>query len=516
MKRNLWSDSHRRSGPEAFVQHGATAASRSATERLRPAAQRRNRYIDDNDSLLERFATPAKPGRAETGQPGKSEFQRLREEVLDIAQELKGLRHREPTPSDVAGYAARPARQAERRRTETPARPHEPLRSGAFAFDTRPKYQGPPAARQAAPDPAPAGNVRAPDVRARPSAQHPHVRDEKPRDLVDPAHRNVRPDGIAPVARATPPARAEAPQPVVVPRAPVRPAPAQAKTPVARTSGRSFGLGAKLALLALLMLAGTGLITLKLWGGMPGLQAMHAPVMSWLTHARQNVADVLGRVSPSAANALSAARETPPQTSTILTTGSLPAPARQIAPNLPFAAPDTYGVYAVSDGQLVPLEALPIRVPDARVSFSNTISKPAPAPAANGRLSFVVYHRELATSVPETASVRIVAKVMQATAFAGGKPRPVAVEDTWAVRGGAIDLRIAPVAGNPEMIVVRPADPNFTLSPGRYVLMFRNQAYDFSVAGTVSETAQCLERADTPDGSVFSECRQLPARPISY
>ena len=137
-------------------------------------------------------------------------------------------------------------------------------------------------------------------------------------------------------------------------------------------------------------------------------------------------------------------------------------------------------------------------------------------PVANGRLSFVVYHRELATSVPETASVRIVAKVMQATAFAGGKPKPVTVEDTWAVRGGAIDLRIAPVAGNPEMIVVRPADPNFTLSPGRYVLMFRNQAYDFSVAGTVSETAQCLERADMPDGSVFSECRQLPARPISY
>ncbi len=165
---------------------------------------------------------------------------------------------------------------------------------------------------------------------------------------------------------------------------------------------------------------------------------------------------------------------------------------------------------------MTPLEPLPIRVPDARVSISSTISKPAPAPLANGHLSFVVYHRELATSVPETASVRIVAKVMQATAFAGGKPKSMAIEDTWAVRGGAVDLRIAPVAANQEMIVIRPADPNFTLSPGRYVLMFKNQAYDFSVAGTVSDTAQCLERADLQDRSVYSECRELPAQPVSF
>jgi len=79
------------------------------------------------------------------------------------------------------------------------------------------------------------------------------------------------------------------------------------------------------------------------------------------------------------------------------------------------------------------------------------------------------------------------------------------------VRGGAIDLRIAPVAANKEMILIRPADPNFTLSPGRYVLMFKNQAYDFSVAGTVSDTAHCLERADLQDGSVYSECPELPA-----
>ena len=79
------------------------------------------------------------------------------------------------------------------------------------------------------------------------------------------------------------------------------------------------------------------------------------------------------------------------------------------------------------------------------------------------------------------------------------------------MRGGAIDLRIAPVAANKEMILIRPADANFTLSPGRYVLMFKNQAYDFSVAGTVSDNAHCLERSDLQDGPVYSECRELPA-----
>ena len=174
--------------------------------------------------------------------------------------------------------------------------------------------------------------------------------------------------------------------------------------------------------------------------------------------------------------------------------------------------PDTYGVYAVGDGgQLTALEPLPIRIPDARVAISSAITKPAPAPATSGTPLFIVYHRELANSVPENATVRVFAKVMQASTFVGGKPKAIPVGDSWAVRGGAIDLRIAPVAANKEMILIRPADPNFTLSPGRYVLMFKNQAYDFSVAGTVSDTAHCLERSDLQDGSVYSECRELPA-----
>ncbi|MGH6641199.1 MAG: hypothetical protein ACRED3_00735 [Bradyrhizobium sp.] len=485
--------------------HPAGKQTSSAPDRQQPRGT-----IEDNDRRQALLAAAMKPRGAEIRQPGKSEFQRLREEVLGIAQGLESLRPREPRQSGAAGFAPTPPRQEARPRTESIAKPHGAFRSSELTFGTRQKQPDPLAVRLAPSDPAQAGKVRYPELRSSPSGQRPRVPDEKRHDLIDPAHRNVRPGGVDPAARTVPPARTEAPRLAVGAHEPVRPAPAQSKTPVTLTNHRSLSLSAKFALLVLLMLAGTGLITVKLWGGMPGLQAMHGPIMSWLTPARQKVADMLARVP------LLAAKETAPQTSANLTTASLPTSGRSIAPSYHFAAPDTYGVYAGSDGQLTPLEALPFRVPDARVSISSPISKPAPTPIANGRLFFVVYHRELATSVPENASVRIVAKVVQATAFAGGKPKAVAVEDTWMVRGGAIDLRIAPVPGNPEMVVVRPADRNFTLSPGRYVLMFKNQAYDFSVAGTVSDTAQCLERADLQDKSIYSECRELPARPISF
>jgi hypothetical protein len=374
----------------------------------------------------------------------KAELRRLREEVLDIARELKGMQRLDTRRAGAKGFDGPPARE----------------------FGSRTKSPG--VWRSVRPSPS---QVRPPELPPQPTQQ------------------NLRSGTVDAKTKAAP-ARAKTPPPLIVPGVGKL-----ANKPAARIKGFRLNLAAKVALVAVLMLAGTALITMKLWGEMP-----------WLAPARQKVADMMVHVSWPVSKTKAMQQADADLTASIHRTSSAQ----------PFAAPDTYGVYAVSDGQLTPLESLPIRVPDARVSISSTISKPAPAPLANGHLSFVVYHRELATSVPETASVRIVAKVMQATAFAGGKPKSTTIEDTWAVRGGAVDLRIAPVPGNQEMVVIRAADPNFTLSPGRYVLMFKNQAYDFSVAGTVTDTAQCLERADLQDRSVYSECRELPAEPVSF
>jgi hypothetical protein len=454
--RNLYSAGHRRSDPEAGIQQAGTAPSRPAPRRHRAGTQRREPHAATEerspgtpfshspDRPRHNGSFPSDDGlRIEAERHQKSELKRLREEVLDIARELKGMQRLETGRSGAKGFDGPPARE----------------------FGVRTKSPG--VSRSVRPSQS---HVRPPELRPQPAQQ------------------DLRAGTVDAKTKAAP-ARAKTPPPLIVPG--VR---KLAKNPGARTKGIRLNLAAKVALLAVLMLAGTGLITMKLWGGMP-----------WLAPARQKVADMLVHVSSQVSSPVAKTAHAAPSNSTPI--------ARQLPA---FAAPDTYGVYAVSDGQLTPLEPLPIRIPDARVSISSTISKPAPAPLANGHLSFVVYHRELATSVPETASVRIVAKVMLATAFAGGKPKSMAIDDTWAVRGGAVDLRIAPVPGNQEMVVIRAADPNFTLSPGRYVLMFKNQAYDFSVAGTVSDTAQCLERADLLDRSVYSECRELPAQPVSF
>src|SRR5262249_51349700 len=144
-----------------------------------------------------------------------------------------------------------------------------------------------------------------------------------------------------------------------------------------------WSIAAKAALLTGVLLTSSGLITLALWHKLP-----------WPVYAHHKLANAETTASvPVAKSAAS------PQ-------WLLP-PAVDAAPAYPFEIPDTYGVYAVSDGHLIPLEPLPIRVPDARVEFSSPVSKPAPAPIANGNLQFAVYHRDLATSVPEGASVRI-------------------------------------------------------------------------------------------------------------
>jgi hypothetical protein len=175
------------------------------------------------------------------------------------------------------------------------------------------------------------------------------------------------------------------------------------------------------------------------------------------------------------------------------------------------SVPDSYGLFVVSDGQLKRLESMRMRVPDTRIALGGLIPKPSPVTLPGGKLSFIVYQRDLKTNAPDNASVRVIAKVKRALKFSvTGKPTTTPVEDTWAVRSVSIDLTVAPMPESQEMVLLRPSDPDFVLSPGRYMLVYKNQAYDFAVDGTITDTAQCLERTDSQDGAVYSECRDLP------
>ena len=160
---------------------------------------------------------------------------------------------------------------------------------------------------------------------------------------------------------------------------------------------------------------------------------------------------------------------------------------------------------------MIRLEPMNIRLPDSRIALPGLITKPATVVVPHGTLSFVAYQRELMTSTPDNAQLRILAQVKRTlSSEETGNPAVTAVNGTWAIRSVSVDLTVAPVAESREMVELRPVNPDLVLSPGRYILVFKGQTYDFVVAGKVTDKAHCLERAETLDGERFTECRKLP------
>ena len=188
--------------------------------------------------------------------------------------------------------------------------------------------------------------------------------------------------------------------------------------------------------------------------------------------------------------------------------GAVHAPAGR---SLGFPLPSVYGVYAVGAGKLYELDQLAMRVPDPRVRISAMITEPSHVTVPDGKLNFVIFRRDLAASAPIEVFVRVVAQVKQEMTFSGaGPPRLSKISGQWAVRSKSYEYRVAPVEDSPETIVLRPGDPQLTLSPGRYVLVLAGQGYDFTVSGKITDIAQCLERTNVVGGDVYSECRTLP------
>ncbi|QDM24523.1 hypothetical protein FIU28_16755 [Tardiphaga sp. vice154] len=186
-----------------------------------------------------------------------------------------------------------------------------------------------------------------------------------------------------------------------------------------------------------------------------------------------------------------------------------PPPAVLPPTALPPGIPTAYGIYAVNAGKLYELEPLLGRVPDGRVAISAAITKPSAVLVPDGHVKFVVYRRDSASSAPDQVEVRLIAKVVQATTFdATGKPVTAPAEDSWVIRNVSFPYRTAPIRDNAEMFEVQPRDPDSGLSPGRYGLVVKGQAYDFTVEGPVTDKRQCLERLVAANGVFFSECQK--------
>jgi hypothetical protein len=175
----------------------------------------------------------------------------------------------------------------------------------------------------------------------------------------------------------------------------------------------------------------------------------------------------------------------------------------------PPSLPTVYGIYALNNGQLHEIYSLPGQIPDKRVAISAPISSPSRTTLADGKVNFVVFRRDVATSAPDRVEVRVIAKITRAMTFdAAGKPAIASVGDTWSVRSIAYPFRVAPIPDNPEMLALKSEDPDFVLPAGRYAVVIKGQGYDFTVAGTVTDPSQCLEKVEAANGSFYAECRK--------
>lgn len=195
---------------------------------------------------------------------------------------------------------------------------------------------------------------------------------------------------------------------------------------------------------------------------------------------------------------------TPPIKPDVSQQASLPA-----SNSLPFPIPSDYGVYALNNAKLTELYLLPERVPDKRIAISTPVNQPSRSNLPDGKASFILFRRDLANNAPDRVEVRVVARVARALTFdAKGKPGFSQVSGLWNIRGVSYEFRVRPLPGNPEMLLVQ-SEKDFVLPPGRYVLVIKDQGYDFTVAGNVTDLAHCLERTDAANGAFYSECQKL-------
>jgi hypothetical protein len=57
------------------------------------------------------------------------------------------------------------------------------------------------------------------------------------------------------------------------------------------------------------------------------------------------------------------------------------------------------------------------------------------------------------------------------------------------------------------MYEVQSENPETPLAPGRYALVLKGYAYDFTIAGPVTDARQCLERLVATNGQFYSQCK---------
>ncbi|MDA9468286.1 hypothetical protein XH87_27530 [Bradyrhizobium sp. CCBAU 53415] len=195
----------------------------------------------------------------------------------------------------------------------------------------------------------------------------------------------------------------------------------------------------------------------------------------------------------------------PPPAKTVERTPDSPRePAQAAQPAMPL--PTTFGVYALSEGQLHELKPVPGKIPDRRVAISAAINTPSVTTLTDGDVKFIVFRPDGGVDASGT-EVRVVAKVSRAMGVdATGKAAMVSAGDSWVIRSMSYPYKVGPVDDQPRMLLLQPEQDGFALAPGRYVVVVKGMGYDFTVAGTITDPNQCVERIDATNGAFYSPC----------
>ena len=168
--------------------------------------------------------------------------------------------------------------------------------------------------------------------------------------------------------------------------------------------------------------------------------------------------------------------------------------------------PQFFGVYAVNGGRLT--ELLP---PEGRQQYEPgdvTITDPAKAHFSDGKISFLVYRRDVTTSAPEFVNVLIEARVARTVAVDFNKriTKVTPVSGVWKLRIYGYKLRVKPRA-NRDTIIIQSATPDFSFASGRYALQFNNADYEFVVGSeTTADRQHCVDQIVMGGNISYHEC----------
>jgi hypothetical protein len=301
-----------------------------------------------------------------------------------------------------------------------------------------------------------------------------------------------------------------APPPIPTPAPPSVPSPsASAATPTAQDAGaprrpvaapqspdprkRGSAFTFLVRLVVILLLIGAGVTVAVYW---PRLR-------SQLT-ALSQMAPMPERAPSSPASQPSASPSPAVGEAVDRTPDSAKEPAQAAPPSMPL--PTTFGVYALSEGQLHELKSVPGKIPDRRVAISAAITTPSATTLMDGDVRFIVFRPDGGVDATGT-EVRVVAKVSRAMGVdASGKASMVSAGDSWVIRSMSYPYKVGPVDDQPRMLLLQPEQDGFTLAPGRYVVVIKGMGYDFTVAGTVTDPNQCVERINAANGAFYSPC----------